>query len=794
MLVFRSNTFEWINPAPLKYDACRKQLMTKLSTLLLLFCSTAFSFGAAFNRAKLADIDWAITNAIAEGRLPGGVFWLERKGEFCTKAHGHRALLPKREIMTTDTIFDAASLTKVVACTPAVMLLAERGKIRLDDTVQTYIPEFVGDGKETITIRQLLNHTSGLRPDVDTQPPWKGYDTAIQMACAEKLHAEPGTVFRYSDINFFLLGDVVKRVAGMPLNEFVTREIFAPLKMKDTGYLPPKSKLARVAPTETNILRGVVHDPTARYMGGVAGHAGLFITAADLARFARMMLNEGELEGVRIFKPETVRQMTTVQTPEGMDTRRGFGWDIDTGYSRPRGKLFPVGSYGHTGFTGNAMWIDPFSETFWILLSNRVHPDGKGNVLPLQLSVATFAAMAVDGFDYANISNALPARSNMSNSSVRRAEVLNGIDVLVKKKFVPLKKLKIGLITNHTGIDRERKPTIDILKEAPEVELKALFSPEHGIRGQQDEKVSDSVDEKTGLPIYSLYGVRRSPAPEQLKGLDALVFDIQDIGCRFYTYVSTMGLCMEAAAKAGIKFVVLDRVNPINGISVEGPVHNGDSTFVAFHSIPLRHGMTVGELARMFNAERGWNAQLSVIPIEGWRRDMWFDQTGLPWINPSPNMRSLIEATLYPGVGLHESALSVGRGTGTPFEVIGAPYINDLEVAHDLNRASLPGITFLPIRFTPTASTFKDKACGGVSMLITDRQRLKPVDVGITIGLMLQRRYTNDYALSKTLPLLTTKPTLEAIKRGDSLIAIKQSWAADLEAFKKRREPFLLYK
>jgi uncharacterized protein YbbC (DUF1343 family) len=302
------------------------------------------------------------------------------------------------------------------------------------------------------------------------------------------------------------------------------------------------------------------------------------------------------------------------------------------------------------------------------------------------------------------------------------------------------------------------------------------------------------VDEKTGLPIYSLYGVRRSPAPEQLKGLDALVFDIQDIGCRFYTYVSTMGLCMEAAAKAGIKFVVLDRVNPINGISVEGPVHNGDSTFVAFHSIPLRHGMTVGELARMFNAERGWNAQLSVIPIEGWRRDMWFDQTGLPWINPSPNMRSLIEATLYPGVGLHESALSVGRGTGTPFEVIGAPYINDLDVARDLNRASLPGITFLPVRFTPTASTFKDKACGGVSMLITDRQRLKPVDVGITIGLMLQRRYTNDYALSKTLPLLTTKPTLEAVKRGDSLIAIKQSWAADLEAFKKRREPFLLYK
>jgi uncharacterized protein YbbC (DUF1343 family)/CubicO group peptidase (beta-lactamase class C family) len=768
--------------------------MNRWFLVVSLLCWPLCSF-AGFNRAKLADIDSGITNAIAEARLPGAVFWLERKGEFYSKAYGHRALVPKREMMTTDTIFDAASLTKVVACTPAVMLLIERGRIRLDETVQKYIPEFVGDGKETITIRQLLNHTSGLRPDVDTQPPWEGYNTAIELACTEKLQAEPGALFRYSDINFFLLGDIVKRAAGVPLNDFVAREIFAPLKMKDTGYLPPKSKLPRVALTTTNLARGVVHDPTARYMGGVAGHAGLFTTASDLAHFARMMLNNGELDGVRIFKPETVRQMTSVQTPEGMETRRGFGWDIDSGYSRPRGKLFPIGSYGHTGFTGNAMWIDPFSETFWILLSNRVHPDGKGNVLPLQLSVGTFAAMAVDGFDYANVTNALPARSGeRPRETLRRAEVLNGIDVLVKKKFAPIKKLKIGLITNHTGIDRERKPTIDILKEAPEVELKALFSPEHGIRGQYDEKINDSVDEKTGLPVYSLYGERRSPAPEQLKGLDALVYDIQDIGCRFYTYPSTMGLCIEAAAKARIKFIVLDRVNPINGVSIEGPVHKGESTFVAFHSTPLRHGMTVGELARMFNAERGWNAQLTVIPVEGWRRDMWFDQTGLPWINPSPNMRSLTEATLYPGVGLHESALSVGRGTGTPFEVIGGPYISDLDVAEELNRAGLPGITFVPIRFTPTASTFKDKLCGGVSMLMTDRNRLKPVDVGITIGLVLQRLYPNDYAVNKPINLLTSKSTLEAIKRGDSLIAIKQGWASDLEAFKKRRDPFLLYK
>ncbi len=768
-------------------------------------CAAAPGPVSSFNPRKLADIDAAVDGAIAEGKLPGGVFWLERKGVTYGKAYGKRAVVPQTEAMTKDTIFDAASLTKVVACAPAVMMLAERGKIDLDAAVQSYIPEFKGDGKETITVRQLLNHTSGLRPDIDTRPAWEGYDTAIQRACAEKLQAEPGTMFRYSDINFFLLGDIVKRASGNSLDQFVARELFGPLKMVDTGYLPAKSKLSRIAPTEKigeEILRGKVHDPTARFMGGVAGHAGLFTTAADLARFARMLLNQGELEGARVLKPETVRLMTAVQTPESVESRRGLGWDIDSGYSRPRGKLFAIGSYGHTGFTGNAMWIDPFSETFWILLSNRVHPDGKGNVLPLQQTLGTLAAMAVDGFDYANVPGALGARTvSGSPGSVRAAanggrtaDVLNGIDVLAKKNFAPLKKLKIGLITNHTGTDRKRKATIDLLKEAPDVQLKALFSPEHGIRGQLDEKVTDSVDEKTGLPVYSLYGARRSPSADQLKDLDALVFDIQDIGCRFYTYISTMGLCLEAAAKANLKFFVLDRVNPINGVAVEGPVHKGQSSFTAFHSIPLRHGLTVGELARMFNAERGWKAQLTVIPVEGWRRDMWFDQTGLPWINPSPNMRSLPAATLYPGVGLHETALSVGRGTGTPFEIIGAPYMDDTEVSSELNRLGLPGIRFVPIRFTPTYSTFKDKACAGVSMVITDRQRLNAVDVGISIMRVLQRMYPEEFALNKTSNLLQSKETLEAVTSAESLIAIKQNWAADLEAFKKRREGFLLYK
>jgi uncharacterized protein YbbC (DUF1343 family)/CubicO group peptidase (beta-lactamase class C family) len=772
-----------------------------------LFCAAALAVSvaqspAAFNAAKLADADRAVAEAIADKRLPGGVLWIERDDGFYRKAYGKRALLPAEERMTEDTIFDAASLTKVVATTPAIMLLIERGQLRLDDPVNRYVTNLHPDAAG-ITLLHLLTHTSGLRPGIPAEPAWKGYEHAIHLACQEKPTNPPGTVFRYSDINFILLGEIAQRASGQRLEQFVQKEIYRPLQMRDTGYLPSTNKLARIAPTEQSeqgILRGVVHDPTARKMGGVAGHAGLFTTAADLARYARMLLNLGELAGVRILKPETVKLMTSVQSPEVVEARRGLGWDLDSGYSRPRGKLFPIGSYGHTGWTGTCLWIDPFSKMFWLFLSNRVHPDGKGSILPLQLTLGTYAAMAIDGFDFANVDGALPLRHNINstagatNSTVRAGAVLNGIDVLVKQKFAPLRKLRIGLITNHTGADRERNPTIDILKSAPEVQLKALFSPEHGIRGQLDEKIADSTDEKTGLPIYSLYGLRRTPAPEQLKDLDALVFDIQDIGCRFYTYISTMGNCMEAAGKAGVKFFVLDRVNPIGGRSIEGPARPDAGSFVAFHAIALRHGMTVGELARMFNDERGWKVDLTVIKLEGWNRSMWFDESGLPWINPSPNMRSLTEATLYPGVGLHESALSVGRGTDTPFEVIGAPYIDDdVELASKLNRAGLAGIRFVPIRFTPTASTFKDKPCAGVSMVVTDRDKLNAVDVGIVIGLTLQKLYPTNFALGKLQTLLQHQPTIDAIKAGKSLNQIKQAWESDLTDFKRRRQKYLLY-
>jgi uncharacterized protein YbbC (DUF1343 family) len=379
--------------------------------------------------------------------------------------------------------------------------------------------------------------------------------------------------------------------------------------------------------------------------------------------------------------------------------------------------------------------------------------------------------------------------------SIMQAHVYNGIDVLVKAHFAPLQGHTIGLITNHTGHDSQRNATIDLLFQAPSVTLKALFSPEHGIRGLLDQEViNNSKDEKTGLPIYSLYGKQYAPTSEQLTGISALVFDIQDIGCRFYTYIATLGHCLEAAAKAHIPFFVLDRVNPINGIIIDGPVLEDTSRFVAYHTLALRHGMTIGELACMFNKEKNYNAHLTVIKIEGWKRSMWFDQTHLPWTNPSPNMRSLTQATVYAGIGLLEYCnISVGRGTDTPFEVLGAPYINDIELAQELQKENLPGVTFVPIRFKPNASIFKDTLCKGVNIIVLNREQFSSIDVGITLAKILYRLYKEHIAIDKLSVLLGHPATLQAIKEQKTLKDIKKLWHVELENFYKRRAFYLLY-
>ncbi|MGI8470279.1 MAG: exo-beta-N-acetylmuramidase NamZ domain-containing protein, partial [Pyrinomonadaceae bacterium] len=707
---------------------------------LLVFCTLHFALCIAsaqglpvaapqtvgMSAEKLNQIDALVEKDIADKKLPGAVVLVGHKGKIVfRRAYGNRALVPAVEKMTTDTIFDLASLTKVVATTTSVMILVERGQIRLNDTIGKFIPEIQDENVKKVTIQQLMTHTSGFPPDFDLREQWTGHEGMLQVLYKEKLRQPAGTRFVYSDINFITLGEIVQRISGKRLDEFARENIFSRLGQTKTTFLPINPQAAPdsaakqaisnslIAPTENikgqqsylggqfdgkngdEILRGQVHDPTAYRMGGVAGHAGLFSTADDLARFCQMLLNGGSLDGKRILSANTVARMTAPIVISETGETRGLGWDINTAFSSNRGELFPLGSFGHTGFTGTSIWIDRVSNTFVIFLSNRVHPNGKGDVTPIRAKVATVVASAIedtpieitrlaesiyDSQVAAQIPKFQAQILRSENSAARRSQsavVLNGIDVLEKNNFKELNGLKIGLLTNQTGRDLSGKATIDVLKDAPNVKLVALFSPEHGIRGELDQaKINDSTDEKTGLPIYSLYGETRRPKPEQLKDLDAIVYDAQDVGVRFYTYESTLLNILEEAAKAGKPVFVLDRPNPINGVDVDGAIADADKlSFVVSHNVPVRHGMTLGELAQMMNAEKNLKADVRVIKMENWTRPMWFDETMQTWTNPSPNMRSLTEATLYPGIGLLETTnVSVGRGTDTPFELVGAPW------------------------------------------------------------------------------------------------------------------------
>ena len=749
-------------------------------------------------------IDQAIQDAIDHGRLPGAVLVIGHDGQIVYhKAYGNRSLEPKIEAMTEDTIFDCASLTKVIATTSSMMKLFEQGKFRLNDRVTDYIPEFQG-GHSTITIRNLFTHFSGLQPDVPLKDPWTGYQTGINLACTFKPGGPPGVSYVYSDINFILLGEIVHRLSGRMLNDYARANIFLPLGMKDTGFLPAAALVSRIAPTERVVkteppLRGVVHDPTARNMGGVAGHAGLFSTAADLARFAQMMLNGGELDGTRLFSPLTVAKFTEPQSPPDQPILRGLGWDIDSPHSGNRGDLFPIGSFGHTGFTGTSIWIDPTSKTFVILLANSVHPTARPAITPLRGRVATIAAASVGvltpGVTLTGYNETFTG-AGVHRDVARNADTKTGLDVLADQKFQVFAGKRIGLITNQTGIDRLGRRNIDLMLQAG-VKIGALFSPEHGFMGTEDRPgIADSVDYKTDLKVYSLYGSTQRPSADMLRGLDALVFDIQDVGARFYTYETTMAYAMEAAAKAGLPFYVLDRPNPITGTRVEGPLlDSANTSFVgSFPGLPVRHGMTMGELARLFNGERKLGAALTVVPMQGWNRGDWFDSTDLPWVNPSPNMRSLNAATLYPGLCLLESAkISVGRGTDSPFEQIGADFIGGRELAAYLNGRQIPGVRVYPTSFKPTESNFKGKQIEGVRFVVANRELLDSTRVGLELIAAIEKLYPGKIDLPAGKRLIGSDEVIRRLEAGDDPRVIEQSLVDPLAEFDRLRTPYLLY-
>jgi uncharacterized protein YbbC (DUF1343 family)/CubicO group peptidase (beta-lactamase class C family) len=706
--------------------------------------------------------------------------------------------------MSTDTIFDAASLTKVVATTPCVMKLFEQGKLRIDDLVTRYLPEFQG-GKSDITIRLLMTHFSGLPPDVDLVPKWGGYDTGIQKALIAKPIAPAGTRFIYSDINFVLMGEIVRRLSGQTLAEFAHNQIFAPLQMNETAFQPPASLRQRIAATEIDEetgqpFRGVVHDPTARYMGGIAGHAGLFTTADDLSKYAEMLLGMGQRGGVRLFSPATVKKFTEPGSPADQPILRGLGWDIDSPFSSNRGELYPIGSYGHTGFTGTSMWLDPSTNSFVIVMSNVVHLKRGNSLSSFRSRLATTIAASF-GLNTPNKVTLTGYSETMSGAGVHRvvnrnAVTLTGLDVLASNQFRELKGKRVGLITNQTGLDRSGARDVDVMLAAG-VKITALFSPEHGINGTADESVGDSRDPKTGLPVVSLFQPQqRRLTAGQMEGLDAIVFDIQDVGARFYTYSCTMLYAVEEAGKAKKPFWLLDRPNPIGGVHVEGPVLDKDlESFVGCYDIPVRHGMTFAELAMMANAEQHWGTDLRVIKMKNWQRGDWLDATGLGWVNPSPNMRSLNAALLYPGVAMLEADTnySVGRGTDAPFEQIGADWINGEVLASYLNARYIPGVRLYPTKFQPTSSNFAGKEIAGVRFVITDRESFDSTRLGLEVAAALQTLYPGKLTLETCRFLIGNRAIVTDLSQGRDPSEIWMNMQQQAAAFDERRKPYLLY-
>jgi len=756
---------------------------------------------------RLNVLDSIVHDAIHDGEIPGAVLLVWHNGSVVyRKAFGHRALEPRREPMTVDTIFDLASLSKVVATTTAVMQLVGRGEIRLNDPVAKYIPEFAQNGKQDVTVRELLTHHSGLPADLDLTQPWQGRDAALRMAYAEPVAFPSDTHFLYSDVNFIVLGALVEKLTGTSLDAYCHKNIFAPLHMTRTQFLPSASWRRKVAPTQfvdDKMLRGVVHDPTARRMGGVAGHAGLFSTVDDLAKFAQALL-----DGSPVLPPALVEKMTTPQQPPTSPVLRGLGWDIDSPFSSSRGDLLPLGSFGHTGFTGTSMWIDPTTRTFIILLTNAVHPRGRGTAVALRSKVATAVAAQLSLVSGAQQDHRITGYNETQTAArrlgSRNGSVSTGIDVLETHGFDLIRggaeKKKIGLLTNQTGLDSQGRRTIDVLAQAPGVSLDAIFSPEHGVTGTLDTTdIANTKDATTGIPVYSVYGAtdaERRPPLDVLKNLDAVVVDLADVGTRFYTYETTLGYFLEAAVKAGTELIVLDRPNPITGSFVQGPISDPDhENFTSYFPLPVRHGLTLGELAKLFNGERGINAKLTVVPMEGWMRGDWFDSTSLTWENPSPNMRSLTEATLYPGVGLVEGTnISVGRGTDTPFELLGAPWIKGRELAQYLNARNISGARFVATSFTPTSSNYAGQRCEGVNIVLIDRNSFDAPELGVELAAALQKLYSQDFHIGRMSELLVNQAVFDAITQGQDPRRIAADWQEPLEKFQRLRQKYLIYR
>jgi SSS family transporter len=879
-----------------------------------------------------APVSALINQAIAEHHLPGAVLLVGHSGRVVFEhAYGDRKLAGEpgldgkpspAEPMTEDTIFDMASLSKCLSTATAIMQLYEQGKLEFDEPVQQILPDFNSTNdpeRAKVTVRMLLTHTSGEPADVDLKDAWglakPDKSEGINRALTTPLQSAPAAVFRYSDVNFVLLGAIVEKLSGEPLDVYAQEHIFKPLGMSETRYFPidkacgphriigaaiawapaPRghmhyacpagdwstSLLPRIAPTTHDdesksnpsanphfdmLTRGTVHDPTTRRMGGVAGHAGVFSTAHDVSLFAQALLDRlagrpsdfplqqstlqlmttpeqpgrqaGQLEAANQAEQYAIAQGEKGAQPglaprypaiHGQDLR-GFGWDIDTAFSKPRGMLFPIGSFGHTGFTGTSLWMDPGSDTYVILLANAIHPRGNTPISNLRGEVATAVAQALQLY------RATETTKTQSTSTQAESPALTGIDVLESDHFAELSDLatqhnntlRLGIVTNQSGVGAHGRRTIDILssdlpKAIPGAKLTTIFSPEHGIFGAHDTtSFAPETDPTTGLRVTLLYGPHDSdkrPSHDELANLDAVVIDLQDAGVRTYTYEAVTGYFLEAAAREQHDFhhtlniVILDRPNPIHGIAVQGPVSDpGHENYTDYGQIPVRHGMTLGELARFYNGTKHIDAPLTIVAMQHWTRSEFYDQTGLPWINPSPNLHNLNATILLPGLTFLEATnATVGRGTPTPFELIGAglppkdkttgaqspAWFHASDVVAALDARHIPGVAFTATTTTVDSDPihpYHGQTIDAVRITVTDRDALDSPELGVELLSALHKLYPQQFRLDRAANLLASQSTLDAITRGDDPRDIAAAWQPALTDYKAARAPFLLYK
>lgn len=721
--------------------------------------------------AQLSALERAIQGSIDRGEISGAVVELGRSdGVLARRALGKLQDSPPTWYLP-ETRFDLASLTKPFTALTLMLVLREHGTLSIDDRVSSHLPEFSAHGKSDVTIRDLLLHRSGL-PAANPLADLRGDPASQRLRILGVAPSAKRGDFLYSDVNFMVLGLLIEKLTGKPLDQVMRDRLLVPLGLLHTAYRRPSAQLgdaalfaptepARLIPTDpaspTVLLRGVVHDPRARMLDGVAGHAGLFSTAEDLGKLARALLTKQA--------PIDQRLLEAMLAPVRFSKQvRGLGWQLRS--TDPR-------VFGHYGFTGTSLWVDPSRDGYVVILTSRLYPHGKGSADPLRGAIhrQAHAAYAAD----------LGAHD----------EPVVGADVLRLDDFAPLKGRKVLLLTNESARLRDGRTTIELLRDAPNVELVALLSPEHGIDARQGGLVRDAVDHFTGLPVRSLYadsdlGVHA----KRLAGADTIVFDLQDVGVRFYTYFSTLHSILRTATETRQRVVVLDRPNPLGGESAGPVVDEREPTFVHHMRLPLLHGFTAGEFARYVKQEEQLDVDLEVVELRHWQRDRAL-APNQAWAPPSPNLRTRNAVLLYPMLGPFETtSLSVGRGTDTPFEVIGAPYVDSAALIAKLGE--LPGLDVEATDFVPRSSTQRGKRCRGLRIRVVDTSRFDPLQSFIRLAEVLIGAHPQVNA-KRLDDLLANRDALEAILRGNAPQAITASWQADLSAFLERRKASLLY-